>query len=84
MVGAGGYGRRAGEAGSWQPDGWGVSMAAEFLHDARSGGGRVVAFLSTEGMAKSHALAIALAEHLGRLRLSITEPVRGERRSGAS
>ena len=65
-----------GEAGSWQPDGWGVSMAAEFLHDARSGGGRVVAFLSTERMAKSHALAIALAEHLGRLRLPITEPVR--------
>jgi transcriptional regulator with AAA-type ATPase domain len=65
-----------GEAVSWQPDGWGVSMAAELLHDARSGGGRVAASFSTERLARSHALAIALAEHLGRLRLPITESVR--------
>jgi len=64
------------EAGSWQPDGWGVSMAAELLHDARSGGGRIAALLSTGRMARSHALAIALAEHLGRLRLPITESMR--------
>ena len=64
------------EAGSWQPDGWGVSMAADLLHDARSGGGRVAALLSTGRMTRSHALAIALAEHLGRLRLPITESMR--------
>jgi transcriptional regulator with AAA-type ATPase domain len=64
------------EAGSWQPDGWGVSMAAELLHDARSGGGRVATLLSTGRMARSLALAIALAEHLGRLRLPITESMR--------
>jgi transcriptional regulator with AAA-type ATPase domain len=64
------------EAGSWQPDGWGVSIAAELLHDARGGAGRVAAFLSSGRIARSHALAIALAEHLGRLRLPITESVR--------
>jgi transcriptional regulator with AAA-type ATPase domain len=64
------------EAGSWQPDSWGVSLAAELLHDARSNGGRVAALLSSHRMGRSHALAIALAEHLGRLRLPITEQMR--------
>ena len=66
------------EAVSWQPDGWGVSLAAELLHDARSGGGRAASFFSTERMARSHALAIALAEHLGRFRLPVTESVRAK------
>ncbi len=66
------------EADSWQPDDWGVSLAAELLHDARSGGGRSPAFFSTERMTKSQALAIALAEHLGRLRLAVTESVRAQ------
>jgi transcriptional regulator with AAA-type ATPase domain len=64
------------EAGSWQPDGWGVSMAAELLHDARSGGDQVSTLFSTGRMTKSQALAIALAEHLGGLRLPITESIR--------
>ena len=64
------------EPGSWQPDGWGVSMAAELLHQARGGEDRVAALLPTGRMARSHALAIALAEHLGRLRLPITESMR--------
>ena len=64
------------EAGSWQPDSWGVSLAAELLHDARSDGGRVAGLLACGKMARSHALAIALAEHLGRLRLPIPEIMR--------
>jgi transcriptional regulator with AAA-type ATPase domain len=64
------------ETDSWQPDDWGVSMAAELLHDARGEGGRVSALLSTGRMARSHALAIALAEYLGRSRLPITESMR--------
>jgi len=64
------------EPGSWQPDGWGVSMAAELLHETRDGGDRVATLLPTGRMARSHALAIALAEHLGRLRLPITESMR--------
>jgi transcriptional regulator with AAA-type ATPase domain len=64
------------EAGSWRPDGWGVSLAAELLHEARTDGGQVVALLSTGKMTKSRALAIALAEHVGRVRLPITESLR--------
>jgi len=66
------------EAGSWQPDGWGVSLAAELLHDARGDGGRVTALLSGGKMARSSALAIALVEHLGRLRLPIGEATRAD------
>ena len=66
------------EAGSWQPDSWGVSLAAELLHDARSDGGRVAALLESGRNLRSHALAIALAEHLGRLRLPIPEVKRVE------
>jgi transcriptional regulator with AAA-type ATPase domain/tetratricopeptide (TPR) repeat protein len=66
------------EAGSWQPDTWGVSLAAELLDDARNDGGRVAALLSSRRMTRSHALGIALAEHLGRLRLPITEPMRAD------
>jgi transcriptional regulator with AAA-type ATPase domain len=64
------------EAGSWQPDGWGVSMAAELLADARGNEGQVAALLSTGKMARSHAMAIALAEDLGRFRLPITASMR--------
>ena len=64
------------EGGSWQPDGWGVSIAAELLHEARGRGDRVGVLFSTGRMTRPHALAIALAEHLGRLRLPITETVR--------
>jgi len=66
------------DAGSWAPDGWGVSMAAELLHNARSGGGLVPTYFSIERMPRSHALALALAEHLGRLRLPVTESVRAK------
>jgi transcriptional regulator with AAA-type ATPase domain len=65
-----------GEAGSWQPDSWGVSLAAELLDDARGDGGRVTALLSSRKKPTARALAIALAEHLGRLRLPITEQMR--------
>ena len=64
------------EPGSWQPDAWGVSLAAELLHDARNGGDRASALLSKHQMPRSHALAIALAEHLGHLRLPINERTR--------
>jgi DNA-binding NtrC family response regulator len=64
------------EAGSWRPDDWGVSFAAELLHDARGGGDRVTADLSAEGMTKSRALALALAEHVGHVRLAVSEATR--------
>jgi DNA-binding NtrC family response regulator len=64
------------EAGSWRPDGWGVSMAAELLHDARGDGDRVTGVLSAGGMTRSRALAIALAEHVGRARLPVSEGTR--------
>lgn len=64
------------EAGSWQPDGWGVSLAAELVHDAGTDAGRVAAILATGKMTRSRALGIALAEHTGRVRLPITEVMR--------
>jgi DNA-binding NtrC family response regulator len=64
------------EAGSWRPDDWGVSFAAELLLDSRGGGDRVTANLSTEGMTRSRALAVALAEHIGRVRLPVSEATR--------
>jgi DNA-binding NtrC family response regulator len=64
------------EAGSWQPDGWGVSLAAEVLRDARGGGDQVTSLLSHGSMTKSVAFAMALAEHFGRDRLPISEQMR--------
>ena len=64
------------EAGSWQPDGWGVSLAAELVHDMALDGGRVAAILATGRMTRSRALGIVLAEHTGRVRLPISEVVR--------
>jgi transcriptional regulator with AAA-type ATPase domain len=61
------------EAGSWRPDGWGVSLAAELLDDARADGGRINSLLSAGRMTRPRALAIALAEHVGRTRLPISE-----------
>jgi DNA-binding NtrC family response regulator len=64
------------EAGSWRPDDWGVSIAAELLHDARGGDHRPTAILSADSMTKSRALALALAEHVGRVRLPVSEATR--------
>jgi transcriptional regulator with AAA-type ATPase domain len=64
------------DAGSWRPDGWGVGLAAEILHDTRVEGGRIPAIVTTGKMTRSQALALALAEHLSRARLSIGEDVR--------
>jgi DNA-binding NtrC family response regulator len=62
--------------GSCQPDGWGVSMAAELLRAAPRGG-RAVAPLVTEAtMTKSRAFSIALAEQLVRGHVPIPEQTR--------
>jgi transcriptional regulator with AAA-type ATPase domain len=64
------------EAGSWQPDGWGVSLAAELIHDAAGDRDRVAGLVESERMTRPRALAVALAERVGRARLPITEATR--------
>jgi transcriptional regulator with AAA-type ATPase domain len=64
------------DAASWQPDGWGVSLAAELIHDAAGDLGRVAGSLESERMTRPRALAAALAEQVGRARLPITEALR--------
>jgi transcriptional regulator with AAA-type ATPase domain len=64
------------EAGSWQPDGWGVALAAEIVSDTRVKGGRVPAIAADHRTTKSKALAMALAEYLGRSCLPIEDDLR--------
>jgi transcriptional regulator with AAA-type ATPase domain len=64
------------EAGSWQPDEWGVSLAAELLQDAAGDRGRIAGILDGGLLTRSRALGVALAEFVGRARLPITEGVR--------
>jgi transcriptional regulator with AAA-type ATPase domain len=64
------------EAGSWRPDGWGVFLAAELIQDAAGDRGRVAGLLESERMTRSRALAVALAELVGRAQLPITEETR--------
>ncbi len=64
------------EEGSWLPDGWGVGIAAELVHDHGSEDGGVVARLEAERMTRPRALGIAVAERTGRIRLPIGETTR--------
>jgi DNA-binding NtrC family response regulator len=64
------------EPASRRPDGWGVSLAAELLLDARTDGDGIDRILSDGSMARSRALAIALAEHVGRVHMPVSEGTR--------
>jgi two-component system response regulator AtoC len=64
------------EDGSWQQDGWGVSLAAALIQDAAGDHGQTAGLLEDERLTRPRALALALAERVGRAPLQIAEGTR--------